>query len=161
MEFEKISERILSDPLLANNFSRINYEVKNNILKEILKSCSAVSIDYLTKTLREKDPLRVENWILNGIGEGYFKVRIDDIDKIVYAQEIRSLENSIYKTVEFSKRTYNNSLAKIGSSVFNRSIEYKELNFEDLKKYSTDKKGAGRLVEDMFMSGQGMFDGDR
>ncbi len=143
-EFEKLQEKVQSDPLLANNFFKINFEVKNNILKEILKSCSSVSIQYLTQILREKDSFKIENWIFSGISEGNLKVRIDDVDKVVYAQEIDSMSNSVTKTLEFTRNTYNNSITKILQTVGVRSVDLRDCDMEELKKYSIERNRGGR-----------------
>ena len=146
-QFEIMQAKVAQDPLLCNNYHRINLDVKTNIIKEILGSCSSVSIDYLSKVLREKDSLKIENWILTGISEGYLKVRIDDIEKTIYAQEPNSMSTSVTKSLEFTKRTYNNSVNKILTAVVAnvRNIETKDLDVDELKKYTVEKsRGFGR-----------------
>lgn len=145
-EVEKLQEKIHTDPLTANNFTKINFEIKNNILKEILKSCSSVSIAYLSSILREKDTQKIENWIFMGISEGYLQVRIDDIDKTVYAQEISTMRNSVQKTLEFSKSTYNNSINKILGNIGVRTVDLRDVELDEFKKYPIEKhKGRGHM----------------
>jgi hypothetical protein len=142
-EFEKILEKIQYDPLLMNHYYRISNEVKVNILKDILKSSSCVSFEYLSKMLREKDLSKIENWIHNGIIEGYLKVKIDDIDKIVYAQEPKHVDQGINKAIDFSKRTYNNSMNKILNCLSSKFILAGENEMDEMKKYQIDRRGGG------------------
>lgn len=143
-EFEKIQLEIAKDPFLANNYIKINFDVKNNILKEILTASSVVSISYLSKVLKEKDTNKIENWILNFISEGVIKVKIDDIDKIVYATKQNSLDELLKKGSDFSNKTYHSSLMKIFNNLSTKNIEVKEEDFNDAcKKYSYEKIGRG------------------
>lgn len=101
-----------SDPILIGGRSKINYEVKYSITKEIINSSSVVAIDYISAIVREK-PDFIENWILSGIGEGVLKVRIDDIKKLVYAKTKQDVNDTILKTLNFAKESYANSIKNL------------------------------------------------
>jgi hypothetical protein len=137
-EFQKFKRKLLSDPLVMNNLIKINYEVKTNILREILNSCSKVGLNYLSKILYEKDIEKIENWILSGISEGYYRVKIDDIDKIVYSDQQELLNENISNVVDLSKRVYNQSIIKIMNSIVSR-VEIKEIHLDEFKKYRLEK----------------------
>ena len=66
---ESIIKGAETDPFLVGLRSKLNYEIKNNIIKEIIGSSSVVSIEYLSTLLKEKAEF-VENWILSEISEG-------------------------------------------------------------------------------------------
>jgi hypothetical protein len=145
-KLDQMQENITSEPLLANNLPKINYLVKVNILSEILKASSTVSLDYLCKLLKEKNSIIVENWILHGISEGRFKVKIDDIDKLVYSYETESLPSTVNKALDFSKKTYCNSMNKILSSLSYKNVNMSHVRVDQFKKYMFEK-GKGRSNE--------------
>jgi len=141
-EFEKYKQIIQSDPFLSLNYFKINFEIKNRILKEILNNCSKVGLNYLSKILKERDDEKIENWILSGISEGHYYVKIDDVEKIVYSDE-QSLERvNMSKVLNMSKRVYTQSIFKILNEIGNR-IEIKEIDIEKFKKYYIDKVRGG------------------
>lgn len=128
---------ILSDPLICEDFLRINRELKLNIIKEIVKCSSAVSIDFLATTVKES-PEVLEDWILFGISDGSIRVRIDDIEKVLYSVESDCVSTTISKTLEYMKRSYDNSVIKLislsSSSMYNDS----QMILEKMKTYEIE-----------------------
>ncbi len=143
-QFEEMKPRIKSDPIISSNLTKINFEVKNNMLREILKISSKVSIDYLSSVLREEDKVKLENWILLGISDGYLRVKIDDIEKVVYSSEI-SLKNSIIeKARNLAMRTYDHSVMKILQNVGNDKLDLKNKDVSNMRKYVVERaRGMG------------------
>jgi hypothetical protein len=116
IEFEKLRTKIRSDPFLVNNANKINFDFKSNIVREIVRSSSSVSIKYISDIIKEKDS-NVEIWILNGISDGSIRAKIDDIDKVIYSHESNTLLSTYNKATEFAKRQYVNSINKLISSL--------------------------------------------
>jgi hypothetical protein len=127
-KFEELKPQITSQPLIANSLTKLNHEFKNNIVKEIIKSCQSVSINYIAGVVKE-DAERVQNWIQSNISQG-LPAKIDDIDKIVYFRETNKLNATITKALEFSNRCFNNSVAKINENILLKNIQICD---EDLK----------------------------
>jgi hypothetical protein len=141
-EFEKYKQIINSDPLLSLNYVKINFEIKNRILREILNNCSKVGLNYLSKILKERDDGKIENWILSGISEGHYYVKIDDIEKIVYSEEQDVERVNMFKVLNMSKKVYSQSIFKILNGIGNK-IDIKEIDIERYKKYYIDKVKGG------------------
>ena len=137
-EFEAYKKNISNDCFTMNNLIKINYEIKNNILKEILNSCSKVELKYLSKVLREKDVDKIENWIFSGNLHGYYRAKIDDIDKIVYVEDDDSVADNIWKVVDLSKTLYSQSVMKILNSVGNKS-DIQEVEHDGFRKFNVEK----------------------
>jgi hypothetical protein len=134
-EFEKFSqEKITSDIILSNNYRKIQYDFKTHIMKDIIKCSQAVSIDYLAKVLKE-DQTKVENWIVTGISEGYLKVKIDDIDKIIYQAEENSNQIRLKNGLNFSENVYSDSIYKILRHLTGKILDIKDIQQSDLKQY--------------------------
>jgi hypothetical protein len=138
---EKLQVRITSDPFQMNNCIKMSYLVKNNILFNILKTTSSVPINYLSYILNEKNHIIIENWILSGISEGKFKVKIDDIDRVVYSSEISSLENTIGKTLGVSRKVHVNSINKILNSLnmSSRPMDLRYITLDQMTRYTIEK----------------------
>jgi Mg/Co/Ni transporter MgtE len=136
--FDKMKLRMANDPLLSKNLMKIIYDFKNNILKEILQATSCIKISKLSLILRENENY-VENWILTGISNGNIKVKIDDVDKIIYSREVSTKNECVRSTNEFSFKTYSNSLKIIMSSISAKNVELKNVKFDDLRKYYFEK----------------------
>ena len=136
-EFEEYKKNFSKDYFLKNNLIKIDYEIKNNILEEILNSCAKVELKYLSKVLREKDVDKIENWILSGISQGKYRAKIDDIDKIVYCEDDDSVAHNVSKVVDLSKTLYTQSVMKILNSVGNKNDI--QLELEGFKNFSVEK----------------------
>jgi hypothetical protein len=152
-QLEQLQPRIISDPFLVNNTNKINYLVKNSILSNILKTTSCVPIDYICHVLKEKDQNLIENWVLHGISEGRFKVKIDDIDRVIYSHEVGSLEKTVNKTLSFSRKVHVNSVNKILSSLSSKTIDVGNIRIDQLTKYfieKGEKKNSRYIMENEF-----------
>jgi hypothetical protein len=132
-EFEKMKEKLNNDPLVTNNFMKINRTLKNNIIEEVIKSSSTVPISYLSNLVKENDTQKIESAIIMLIGEGRVRAKIDDIEKVVFSHEISSMTATYNKTIEFAKKVYGKSLEKIISSVIVEKPKLKEEDKRNIK----------------------------
>jgi len=107
-----MKEKLIADAFLSNNVQKVFFEIKNNIIKEIVRVSNCVSIDYLSKNLRENED-KIENWVLLGIRNNTLKACIDDIDRIVYSKETKPINEVINKCFDTTKEIYHNSLLRL------------------------------------------------
>jgi hypothetical protein len=136
-KFEDLKPSIISQPLLTNSIIKLNYEFKNNVVKEIIKSSSTVAISYIALIIQE-DPDRVQSWIQSNISQG-LSAKIDDIDKIVYYVETNKLNMVLLKAIEFSNRCYNSSVAKIHQGIYLKQISVSDEDLKEVKPMAIER----------------------
>jgi len=154
VELDKMKERIQTDPFLAANAGKIYLEIKNNMIKEILRACSTVSIQYLSGILKESED-KVENMILLGIRNNVMKACIDDIDHIVYSREPKTLNTVINKTLDVSKEIYNTSIMRLTDRLVKKNAEniMTDIDQDTLKYHKLEREKGGkdfRSMDQMF-----------
>jgi hypothetical protein len=138
LKFEELKPNILAQPLLFNNLIKLNFEFKNNIVREIIKCCSIVSIDYIASIVQENDTEKIQHWIQSNISQG-LSAKIDDIDKIVYFREANKMNSILTKTLEFSNRCYSNSVTKINQNIIIKPIKFDKDDTKDFKIMQFDR----------------------
>jgi len=116
------------------------------MIKEILRACSCVTIQYLAGILKESED-KIENMVLLGIRNNTIKACIDDIDHVVYSREPKTLDNVISKTLDIAKDIYNNSITKITDRLVKKNVEnlMADIDQDTLKYHKLEKmKGEGK-----------------
>jgi hypothetical protein len=121
-ELEKLKKEKLTNDLILSVFSeRIESLIKDNILKEILKICSAVDIKYLCDLFKNQNKIEIEQKIINLIDNESFNISIDDITGIIYCKN----KSEIDKTMKKCLITCERNLSKIFDFTFKNALEGK------------------------------------
>jgi hypothetical protein len=137
-KYEEMKQDLINSSYISNYYMNINAYIKNNILKEIIKNSSSVSISYIAETIKEDIEL-VKFWVCENIISG-LPARLDDIDNIVYFRNTNKMTETINKTLDHCNWNYLNSVNKIISNISTRFPKLKEEDVVDKQVIHLDKK---------------------
>jgi hypothetical protein len=137
-KFEEMKPSLLESPYISNYLGMINYDLKNNILKEIIRNTTCVSLSYISEILRE-DISVVKTWCCDNILSG-LPAKLDDIDDMIYSKKINKMDETINKTLDFCSRNYLAGIKKIVSNIYAKQLKLKDKDYYDKQSVYLDKK---------------------
>jgi hypothetical protein len=136
--FEEIKPSLCQSAYISNYINTINYEFKNNILKEIINNSSCVSIAYIAQTIKE-DTEVVKTICCENINAG-FPAKIDDIDNLIYSRKTNKMTETLNKTIDFCNMNYLRSVNKIIANVSAHQPKLKDEDYSDKQVIHLEKK---------------------
>jgi hypothetical protein len=137
-KFEEMKPSLLNSAYISNYFGKINHDLKNNILKEIIRNTTCVSISYISDILNE-DINVIKTWCCDSIVSG-LAAKIDDIDNMVYSKKINKMDETINKTLDFCSRNYLSGIKKVVSNISAKQLKLKDEDYHDKQSVYLDKK---------------------
>lgn len=96
-----------------------------------------MSIEFLASTVKESHDL-LEDWILDGISDGSLRVKIDDIEKVLYSVEPNCVSSTVTRTLDYIKRSYDTSVLKLINLSASSKYNDTQVDIENMKPYIID-----------------------
>ena len=154
-EFEGIKENIKKDPLLESYLLKANKILKENILIQIIKSSSSISVSQLSSMTLESNNVVLEI-IYSLINNGQINCRIDLINNVIVTNDINQNSVVMQKVLENSQKTYSNCIYGLLSNTVKVKINLdymtKRSNFTE-HKIDNDKFDISGILSEMGRSG--------
>ena len=126
-EYEKVlseiekwkKEKFEKDPCLYLISDVIEKKIKINILKDILKICSAVDLKYLKTLLKYENEIELQNIIINIEDNDSNEIAMDDISGIIYCKKKNKISDSMDKCLKASQK----NLSKIFDFIYKETLK--------------------------------------